>query len=741
MRISFSRIGFRGFEVRNRLDSTLGIVVFASLLLLDVSALFASSANNSADTAGTQNLLKVVTINIWSGLDYTGFFRFGEYETAKRRELRLQLLIAQLRRLDPDVICIQEANPVSEYSCRLADSLGFDEVHQVCNAGIKFGGVGLPTNFDEGIAILARRNLQLRYLPPWKLSGSFGIYGGAITLNFDESEFAQVAQITVGGKAIYLVNVHLSAYPPDDRTIKEEIEKEIIEGRIDSAEAQQLSEDISAGAGRRVEEVSELLDHLAEFPAGIPVTMAGDFNSIQDSREMKLIGGRGEFSCVRDSAANASHPTWDPLRNPNIKFSTDLSAEGVNDFSTFDRLSAMYDRVPRTIDYIFLNNRFTEGSTVEAHIAMDESRDSVFASDHFGVFAVIDMNKIARDSLSTDNEKSSARSPVEPLPILSYDTDTHFGYGAKLFLFDLFKLNESFDIVLFNSTKGEQWYRFVFSIPDFESREGTRYPVALDLIFDYDKWLRNNFYGIGNASRVSEGEQYTRIPIDAEVDISRGFSPTFVGQVILKYMSVRNYNFAVGSKLATLPPALNSATVKYNSLGLTLRYDTRNSFINASKGVVLQGETEYSPRWSLGNTSFARAAGWIQYYSVLFYPTTVFALRIGAQQVFGSNIPVQVMSSLGGTLNLRGYPQDRFLDKSDALLNAELRFPIFWRIGGVAGIDAGKVWPSLKDIDFRNWPYNPLAGLRLYMDNYVVRVDIGFGREGTGFYFNFGQLF
>ena len=71
----------------------------------------------------------------------------------------------------------------------------------------------------------------------------------------------------------------------------------------------------------------------------------------------------------------------------------------------------------------------------------------------------------------------------------------------------------------------------------------------------------------------------------------------------------------------------------------------------------------------------------------------------------------------------------------------ELRFPVYWRIGGVLGVDAGKVWPSLSAMDLMRWAYNPLAGLRFYMDNFVVRADVGFGSEGTGFYFNFGQLF
>jgi hypothetical protein len=38
-------------------------------------------------------------------------------------------------------------------------------------------------------------------------------------------------------------------------------------------------------------------------------------------------------------------------------------------------------------------------------------------------------------------------------------------------------------------------------------------------------------------------------------------------------------------------------------------------------------------------------------------------------------------------------------------------------------------------------PSDPVFGLRLYMDTFVVRLDAGLGKETTGFFLNFGQLF
>jgi outer membrane protein assembly factor BamA len=342
--------------------------------------------------------------------------------------------------------------------------------------------------------------------------------------------------------------------------------------------------------------------------------------------------------------------------------------------------------------------------------------------------------KPARDS-------SLSESTIEGLPILMYDTDVGFGYGAKGFFLNHLGLNESFDLLLFNSTKGERYYRLVVSLPDFERRQRKVYALAVDFIIEYDKWIKNNFFGVGNTSSFSDKEDYTREPIDISLALSRGFTTSLVGQVGWRYKTVRNFNFSEESRLRSLAPALNASRVSYASVFFSLRYDTRNSYINPSQGSVLQGDAEVIPHSGLENVSFTQLSVWAQHYTELLIPSTVLALRLGMQGLMGSDLPVQVLLPIGGGSTLRGSPQDRYLDKVSAVANAELRFPIFWRFGGVAGFDFGKVWRELKDFDLHRWAVNPVVGLRFYMNTFVVRCDVGFGKETTGLYFNFGQAF
>lgn len=324
---------------------------------------------------------------------------------------------------------------------------------------------------------------------------------------------------------------------------------------------------------------------------------------------------------------------------------------------------------------------------------------------------------------------------------MTYDTDVGFGYGLKLFVLNKLKYNESFDATAFNSTKGERWYRFVFSIPDFELRQGKTYPLSLDLVVDYDKWIKYNFFGIGNSSSYDSAENYQKEPFEISLTFGRAFTRNIIAQFGLRFKTIRNSDFSANSKLLNLSPDLNRSRVSYGSMFLNFRYDSRNSIVNPTKGIVLQGETEYAPRLSFNDVSFVHYSGWILYYSTLFYPTTVLAMRFGLQTVSGDNLPVQTLLSIGGNSTLRGYSSDRFLDKTLALFNAELRFPIYWRFGGVLGLDAGKVWSSVSKLDLKHWPMNPTAGLRFYMNTFVVRLDVGFGKETTGLYFNFGHIF
>ncbi len=184
-------------------------------------------------------------------------------------------------------------------------------------------------------------------------------------------------------------------------------------------------------------------------------------------------------------------------------------------------------------------------------------------------------------------------------------------------------------------------------------------------------------------------------------------------------------------------------SVKYLSANLNAKWDTRNSYINPSTGLVLEVELEYAPDIFEDNSSFFRQAFIVRYFQEIFFKNLILASRAMEQVLISGSGSSQFLAiPVGGSNTLRGVPVDKFRFYSEFLFNNELRFPIWWRFGGIAGLDVG--YGSNKDLypeDTIDWIVNPVVGLRFFMDNFIVRADVGFYKSDIGFYLNFGHIY
>ena len=154
---------------------------------------------------------------------------------------------------------------------------------------------------------------------------------------------------------------------------------------------------------------------------------------------------------------------------------------------------------------------------------------------------------------------------------------------------------------------------------------------------------------------------------------------------------------------------------------------------------------DYAPELFFTNEDYFKLVLTFQNYFILLKPKIILASRLIGQIIFPDNVPIQLQLPIGGNNTLRGLPQDRYLSASTLIINNEIRFPIWWRFGGIVGLDVGCTGLT-TDHEFWNpqlsgWIVNPVLGLRFFMDNFIVRFDVGFGSEITGVYFNFGHIF
>jgi outer membrane protein assembly factor BamA len=340
--------------------------------------------------------------------------------------------------------------------------------------------------------------------------------------------------------------------------------------------------------------------------------------------------------------------------------------------------------------------------------------------------------------VDNDTKQKEQKKSISVLPIIIYDSDIGFGFGVKGVTRNFLKKDESFDLMLFTSTKGEQQYVFAFSIPDFEVRQGIIYPFALDLKIEFDKLLKSNFFGIGNESKNND-HKFPRELSKLQAAVSRAFSHSLVGELMLRYTHYSAYDYNPDWQTITNQTP-GAGQIDIAATSASIRFDTRHSRIHPCQGFKLELKVEHALKMLTTDWDFNKVRFEFSVYRKLINRNHILAFRWWLQHVKG-RAPYQELSKIGDSWTARGYKADRFLDNTMALISAEYRFNIYKKLGGVVFVDAGRVWSKIGAFNLKDWHSNWGVGLRYYLANFVTRFDIGISREGTRLFFNFGHVF
>jgi len=343
-------------------------------------------------------------------------------------------------------------------------------------------------------------------------------------------------------------------------------------------------------------------------------------------------------------------------------------------------------------------------------------------------------------------ETTEHKRSLSIFPYAVYSSDIGFGAGVMGKMINFLKRDESLTLYLFLSSRSERWAMMLFSLPDLQLRQGTRYRLSLDLKAEYDLYLKYYFYGIGQDSRkLGSGLDSSARYLMQQLSLTVGhaFSPALIVEAAYVLREYRTYDVAPDKPFTDFLTGQGKTFSPF--LSLTLRYDTSNSQIHPTKGLRFSYQNDFAGP-AVGNKSgkFYRGTLDLRAYQRAFGKKDVVAVRALVQDVVGDEVPLWDLSMLGGgsTMTaLRGYVLDRFLDKGKLLLCAEYRFPIWKRIGGTVFAEAGSVWPSLREMRLKKMAADAGFGLRYYLTDLVIRGDIGFSREGVGIYFNAGHMF
>ena len=267
-------------------------------------------------TQKTQAHLSVVTLNILNDL--------------RRWDERKDMIVAELRQMQPDLIALQEVKLPLNNGQWIAAQLGGYSVHLTPKDGKKHSQ-------EEGLAILSRVPVEQF------TSTSLGA----------QNRVAQFVQVGVDGKRLLFVNGHFFWYPGEH-----------------SKRSQQIAV-----------LHTWLKKHTEIQPAGVVV--CGDFNGTPETRALQLM--RTQFQSAY-TLKHGREPDW-TCPTP-LQWRNEPWRETVFNVAGF---AIQKKRGPwrGTLDYIFVNDRVAveECSVVfNQHAPHDPT---LFPSDHLGLSATL----------------------------------------------------------------------------------------------------------------------------------------------------------------------------------------------------------------------------------------------------------------------------------------------------------------------------------------------------------------
>jgi hypothetical protein len=251
--------------------------------------------------------------------------------------------------------------------------------------------------------------------------------------------------------------------------------------------------------------------------------------------------------------------------------------------------------------------------------------------------------------------------------------------------------------------------------------------------------------------RDAPGVAYYGLGIDSAKDDATGFGlrQTYIGGDIAlrpaKYArlaaGVTYEDYSIDERSGARSPIGSRFTA---ASAPTLGLDPAYWHTSASAGIDWRPAAGYARRGGLyevgyhhfagGVDAFDRVEGEVVQHVPLLRENYVLSLRGYAASILDDDatVPFYLLSSLGGSDTLRGYPSWRFRDRHAALTSAELRWiPNRNAVDVALFYDAGMVAPEFGDLSLRRFRSNVGVGVRFHGPKGTpLRIELARGNEG-----------
>lgn len=263
------------------------------------------------------------------------------------------------------------------------------------------------------------------------------------------------------------------------------------------------------------------------------------------------------------------------------------------------------------------------------------------------------------------------------------------------------------------------------------------------------KNMPDNYWGVGYDAG------YTTVKGDSTTAYKRTWwqvYPKFLWQFKENFLlgPLIDFNYTQGREpspgVASDPYYIEYDDKPFNGgLGIVFQYDTRDIPVNAWSGAFIEFSAAFYGSYLGGDNTYQVYVLDLRKYWQIKRKGSTMAVQLKGR--FGQNsIPYGEMSQPGTPFDLRGYTWGRYRDDSMVFGIAEYRFMFKRRNGDlgphglVAWFGAGTLADRVQN--FNDWLPSVGIGYRFEVQPRMnVRLDIGFGRETRGFYFNFNEAY
>jgi len=353
-------------------------------------------------------------------------------------------------------------------------------------------------------------------------------------------------------------------------------------------------------------------------------------------------------------------------------------------------------------------------------------------------------------SVSTSKNDGSDAGLIVPILISDPDGELKYLMAPMLIQNSIVGTRGAFN--LFRYEPGGRELRFIASLAERIERKllfsyadpafsNGRYSLNIGATFF--KNATSRFFGIGQTTQGADETNYTAR--EARANWRFGVHANEVTQISVG-QRVRQFSMQRGA--TDLPftgevfPDVTGVQGESIIIGhrASFYYDTRDSLVTPTDGVAISAYAELNQ--NVRNSDHPVYSRYEIEVKKLFPSESkraILVVRADLQATLGSEVPFFEQSSLGGQNNLRGFGQDRYIDKHLVAFSVEERIHVIrTRIAGVTAdfelapfLDTGQVFNSYNDLSFKDYRMTPGLGFRgIVRPNVVGRVDYGYSREG-----------